>query len=113
MADRKRRARFCLLIGLTAAWSCSGRPRRADGPTAVAGVGTTDLTSAFAARPWRIISTTLDLGAKAKTAKDGDQGILVIDGDRYLILDPSSKVDDQGRFEPRGAATCGSGIRMA
>lgn len=102
MVTRRRGARFGLLILLTAAWSCSVRPHRDDGPTAAAGVGPTDLTSTFAARSWRIISTTLEIGARPKTAKGGDQGILAIDGDRYLILDPSSKVDDQGRFEPRG-----------
>jgi hypothetical protein len=102
MAHRRRCPGSCLLIVLTVASPCSDRLVRADGPAAGAGLGTTDAMNAFAGRSWRIISTSLEIGGKSKTTKGGDQGILVIDGDRFLILDPSSKVYDQGRFEPRG-----------
>jgi hypothetical protein len=101
-ADRRRRPGFCLLIALMAAWSCSNRHLRADGPGA--GLVASESVKAFAARPWRIFSMSVEADGKSKNAMKGDQNALVIDGDRYLILDLSAKVgdEDQGRFEPRG-----------
>ncbi|HSS40154.1 MAG TPA: ankyrin repeat domain-containing protein, partial [Polyangia bacterium] len=92
-----------LMIALAASLSaCSKPPVRADGPTAGAGHATTDAINAFAARSWRITSTTLRAVHKSNSTTSGDQGILAIDGDRFLILGPNAQVDDQGRFEPRG-----------
>ncbi|MFL5308092.1 MAG: ankyrin repeat domain-containing protein [Polyangia bacterium] len=88
------------LIAVAAA--CSKPPVRAGGATPGASAATSDAIKAFAARSWRITSTTLRPVDKSSSTKGGDQGILAIDGDRFLILDANAHVDDQGRFEPRG-----------
>ena len=52
-----------------------------------------------------IISMSPEIRRKAKTMKGGDRDFLVIDGDRYLIVDPSSKVGTRDASSNAAAAS--------
>jgi ankyrin repeat protein len=60
-----------------------------------------DPLAPFVGHAWRVAAINLDMGGGSKGERP-DLGALVVDGDRYLLLDAAGKVFDQGRFEPRG-----------